>query len=113
MRRPDLGRGFRARLVAVGVIGALMLSALPAASVSAVSPFDAVAVSIINLPPSAVSGQSFAFQVEAVNQFGTRDTGIIPNFIVSGNRVVDCVVSSLARADFETYVTKTIAGCTP
>ena len=74
MRRPDLGRGFRARLVAVGVIGALMLSALPAASVSAVSPFDAVAVSIINLPPSAVSGQSFAFQVEAVNQFGTRDT---------------------------------------
>ncbi len=64
----------------------------------------------------SINGQRYPWNhltAKFLSQFGTRDTGIIPNFIVSGNRVVDCVVSSLARADFETYVTKTIAGCTP
>ena len=64
----------------------------------------------------SIHGQRYPWNhltAKFLKQFGVRDTGIIPDFILSGNRLVDCITSSLSRADFESYVTRTIAGCTP
>jgi len=72
MQTPGLGRRLRSPFVAAGVIGALALSILPTAAVSAAGP--ATRVNIINLAPSAIQGQNFAFQVEAVDALGARDT---------------------------------------
>ena len=72
MQAPSLGRRLRSQLVAAGVIGALALSMLPAATVSAAG--TATRVNIINLAPSAIQGQNFTFQVEAVDALGARDT---------------------------------------
>jgi hypothetical protein len=75
MQTTKAARGFRQRLIATAAIGALALSMLPMASAAAadIDPWVATQVNIINLPPSAVAGQSFGFQVEAVNAFGNRD----------------------------------------
>jgi hypothetical protein len=72
MQAPSLGRTFRSQFVAAGVIGALALSMHPMAAVSAAGP--ATRVNIINLAPSAIQGQNFTFQVEAVDALGARDT---------------------------------------
>jgi hypothetical protein len=71
MRMNSPGQSLRSRLIAAGVIGALALSTLSVANVSAAT---AVRAKIIGLPASAIVGQNIPFQVEAVDALGQRDT---------------------------------------
>ena len=54
----------------------------------------------------ALHGQRYATNVltaRYMNQFGSRDVGRIPKFIVSEGKLQDCIVSTLLREDFEAY----------
>jgi hypothetical protein len=62
----------------------------------------------------SISGQRFAFNrlsPRFLAQFGVRDTGYIPDFLMHNGKLVDCYLSNLSRADFERYVTLTMLEC--
>ena len=63
---------------------------------------------------AALNGQSLPSNQltrKFLRQFGVRDTGVIPKFLLHEGRLVDCKLSSLSRSDFESYVARTLAEC--
>jgi hypothetical protein len=46
-------------------------------------------------------------------QFGTRDVGVLPRFLLHKGKLVDCVLSSLLREDFEKYAQEQLTTILP
>ena len=62
----------------------------------------------------SISGQYLPYNrltSKFLAQFGTRDTGYIPDFLMIDGKLTDCRLCSLARSDFESYVRRTLVEC--
>jgi hypothetical protein len=62
----------------------------------------------------SICGQRYAFNhltAKFLQQFGVRETGYLPDFLLYDGKLVECRLSNLSRSDFEQYVSRTLLEC--